>query len=78
MIDFHIDEMNTRLVDDVLAVEHVDLDDRISAVGKTLHIAGGTAVDLDAATSPQVIVMLVIRACILMIFEVFTDLCCPF
>ena len=53
VIDFHIDEMNTRLVDDVLAVEHVNLDDHIGAVGETPHIAGGTAVDLDAALVPE-------------------------
>ncbi|CAI7669290.1 unnamed protein product [Penicillium viridicatum] len=68
-------EMNTRLVDDVLAVaENVDLDDRIDAVGETQHIASGTDIDLDAATSPRVIVMLVIHACILMIPEVLRRL----
>ncbi|KAJ5953887.1 hypothetical protein N7501_008166 [Penicillium viridicatum] len=78
VIDFHIDEMNTRLVDDVLAVaEDVDLDDRIGAVGETPHIAGGTPIDLDAAPSPRVIVMLVIHACILMIPEVLHRLMLP-
>lgn len=78
VIDFHIDEMNTSLVDDVLAVaEDIDLDDRIGAVGETPHIAGGTAIDLDAATSPRVIVMLVIHACILMIPEVLHRLMVP-
>ncbi|KAJ5535364.1 hypothetical protein N7527_001618 [Penicillium freii] len=67
--------MNTRLVDDVLAVaEDVDLDDLIDAVGETQHIASGTAIDLDAATGPRVIVMLVIHACILMIPEVLCRL----
>lgn len=77
VIDFHIDEMSARLVDNVLVGEHVDLDDRIGAVGETPHVAGGTAVDLDAATSPRVIIMLVIHACILMIFEVLHRLMLP-
>lgn len=51
---------------------------RIDAVGEAPHIAGGTAVDLDTATSPRVIVMLEIHVCRLMIPRFFTDLCCPF